>query len=273
MEHHIHADLLRRAVNLLVVGCGGSGSAFVAGLPYLHQSMLIAGHPGGLAVTLMDGDLISPSNCVRQSFSKAEVGLHKSAVMISRLNLFWGLNWKASTEFFTARTDAGRFDIVVGCVDTRTARRTIHSAVTGCRSQVGYYLDLGNSAASGQLVLGQPWNNRNRQSTTRLRTAGELFPELLESSLDGDDGPSCSALEAIERQEPYVNAVIAQHALALLARLFRYGTIDHHGAFVGVTQSRVQPIAVNPVLWRKMRRRGRKLIAGVQSRAARTQAA
>jgi hypothetical protein len=53
-----------------------------------------------------------------------------------------------------------------------------------------------------------------------------------------------------------VNATLANHALALLARLFRHGSITHHAAFVNVAGSRVQPIAVNPSTWRGLRRRG-----------------
>jgi len=34
--HRIHSELLERQVCVLVVGCGGTGSAVVAGLPYLH---------------------------------------------------------------------------------------------------------------------------------------------------------------------------------------------------------------------------------------------
>ena len=90
--HTLTAELLRREVRVLVVGCGGNGTAVAAGLPYLHQAMLVAGHPGGLRVTLMDGDIISPANCVRQPFTSAEIGLAKAVVMVSRLNLFWGLN-------------------------------------------------------------------------------------------------------------------------------------------------------------------------------------
>ena len=66
--HTLHPELLQRAVRVLVIGCGGSGSAIASGLPYLHQAMLIAGHPGGLHVTIMDGDIISPANCFRQPF-------------------------------------------------------------------------------------------------------------------------------------------------------------------------------------------------------------
>ena len=258
--HTLPAELLRREVRVLVVGCGGNGTAVASGLPYLHQAMLVAGHPGGLQVTLMDGDIISPANCVRQPFSSAEIGLAKAVVMVSRLNLFWGLKWTASPEFLSKQSKIGDFDVVIGCVDTRAARILIDEHVQGWRSRVGYWLDLGNSADSGQFVLGQPLNGRNRRSTDRLRTAPEILPELADKSLDTGDGPSCSAVEALERQEPFVNMTLAQHALALLTRLFRYGCIDHHGALVNLRQNRVQPLAINGEVWRTMRRRGRRLM-------------
>jgi sulfur-carrier protein adenylyltransferase/sulfurtransferase len=57
--HHIHPELLKHKVRVLVVGCGGNGSAIAAGLPYLHQALLAYGHPEGLQVTLLDADVIS----------------------------------------------------------------------------------------------------------------------------------------------------------------------------------------------------------------------
>ena len=130
----------------------------------------------------------------------------------------------------------------------------------GWRSRVAYWLDLGNSSDSGQFVLGQPLNGRNRHSALRLRTSAELFPEIVEASLDDDGTPSCSALEALERQEPFVNQVLAYHALALLTQLFRFGRIEHHGAFVNVRENRVQPIWINHTLWQRLRRRGRRTL-------------
>jgi PRTRC genetic system ThiF family protein len=259
--HTLTAELLRREVRVLVVGCGGNGSAVAAGLPYLHQAMLVAGHPGGLQVTLMDGDIISPANCVRQPFSSAEIGLAKAVVMVSRLNLFWGLSWTASPEFLSEQSKIGDFDVVIGCVDTRAARRVIGKHVQGWRSRVGYWLDLGNSGDSGQFVLGQPLNGRNRRSAERLRTAPELFPEIVRELLDDDGVPSCSSLEALERQEPFLNQALAYHALALLTRLFRYGRIEHHGAFINVRENRVQPLMMGALLWRRMRRRGQRSLA------------
>ena len=263
--HRLHEELLRRTVEVLVVGCGGNGSAIAAGLPYLHSAMLAQGHPHGLHVTVMDGDIVSPFNCVRQPFARSEVGINKAIVLVNRINLFWGLDWAAIPRALTEKTlhpedvpygdQCLRPDIVIGCVDTRAARATIAKSVSGS-SLTGYYMDLGNSASGGQFVLGEPLNYRNRRSRTRLRIVGELYPEMMDETLDQDNEPSCSALEALDRQWPFVNSVLAHHALALLARLFRYGEIPYHGAFVDVVAARAVPFPVDPELWRKVRRRG-----------------
>jgi PRTRC genetic system ThiF family protein len=225
--------------------------------------MLVQGHPYGLRITVMDGDSVAAVNCVRQPFSRGEIGLNKGIVLVSRINLFWGLTWQAVPHPLTAETLASSYagsgepslrpDIVVGCVDTRAARAVIAKSTAG-RSGVGYWLDLGNSASSGQFVLGEPQNARNKRSRARLRTVAELYSEVVDPALDDDNEPSCSAIEALERQECFVNAVLAQHALSLLARLFRYGEISHHGAFVDIATSRSVPLAIDPVLWRRARR-------------------
>ena len=106
------------------------------------------------------------------------------------------------------------------------ARGAIQDWTSGS-SRVDYWLDLGNKSDGGQFVLGEPLNGRNWRSAKRLRTIAELFPEVVNAQLR-DDGPSCSAVEALDRQEPFVNPTLANHALALLARLFRYGRISYH---------------------------------------------
>ena len=256
MKHTMPVHLLqRRAIRVVVVGCGGNGSVMAMGLPYIHQALLLSGHAGGLDVTLIDGDVVSPTNCVRQPFSQSEIGLSKSVVMASRINLFWGLQWKAIQGHVSKSQKVEDCDIVISCVDTRSARAGIDKVVGG-NASVTYWLDLGNGADGGQFVLGQPWNRRNPRRAERLRTASELFPEITDTTLDEDTAPSCSAAEALERQEPFVNQTLASHALALLARLFRHRELDVHGAFVSVAHQRVQPLDIDHATWRKARRRG-----------------
>jgi len=181
--------------------------------------------------------------------------------LVNRLNLFWGLKWKAVPVHlrqgtFISRSYSGddlRAHIVVGCVDTRAARAAIRDAV-GKWSTVSYWLDLGNNADSGQFILGEPLNERNRRSKLRLRTAGELFPEIVDPNLDHDGEPSCSSAEALERQEPFVNSTLAQHALALLARLFRYGTVCYHGGFISLATGVSSRLPIDASMWRRLRR-------------------
>ncbi len=252
-EHTIPSVLLEKTVRITVVGCGGTGSAVASGLPYLHQAMLALGHPGGLDVTLVDGDRISRINCVRQPFSESEIGLHKATVLATRLNLFWGLGWKGTPQFL----DEGwreETDIVIGCVDSRKARNMILGSQAYWNSH--YWLDLGNNASTGQFVLGQPENGKNKKCHMRLPTVADLFPEIVNPRLDKKDRlPSCSSVEALQRQEPFINQTVAYHALALLARLFRYGRLLHHGGFINLATGRISPLPVNPTVWHRIAKR------------------
>jgi len=135
-------------------------------------------------------------------------------------------------------------------VDTRAARATICDAVVRW-STVSYWLDLGNNADGGQFILGEPLNERNRRSKLHLRSGVERYPEIGDPSLDDDGEPSCRALEALQRQEPFVNSTLAQHALALLARLFRYGEISYHGGFINLASGVTSVLRIDPQCWKR----------------------
>jgi hypothetical protein len=68
-----------------------------------------------------------------------------------------------------------------------------------------------------------------------------------------DRVPPCGALEALERQEPFVNQTLAYQKLAMLARLIRYGRLSYHGGFVNLCTGRTTSLPVDPVLWQRMR--------------------
>jgi len=86
--------------------------------------------------------------------------------------------------------------------------------------------------------------------------APELFPELINAKLDKKDRlPPCSALEALERQEPFVNQTLAYQALAMLARLFRYGRLSYHGGFVNLQTGRTTSLPVDTIVWQRMKAR------------------
>jgi PRTRC genetic system ThiF family protein len=226
------------------------------GLPYLHQALKVWGHSYGLRVTAIDPDTVSPTNCVRQPFSQSDIGQYKAEVLIGRLNQFWGLNWDAiTTPYDKAITRVysnfyyGCSTITVGCVDSRRARHQILTNTGG-----GYWLDFGNSPGTGQFVLGQFKcdEKRRRTEAPRLPLVTELFSEIADPTLPEEDLPSCSALEAIERQEPFVNQCLANAGLSMLTQLLRYGQLSFHGGFFNMKTGAISPIKVDEALWRRM---------------------
>src|SRR6202451_121069 len=257
-EHALLKSLCRRGqpLRVLIVGAGGNGSAMLLGLPYLHQAMKVWGHAGGIHVMLVDGDLVSETNCVRQPFASADVGLNKATVLINRVNLFWGLRWQAHPEHFhkdSLRTNSAGPHLIIGCVDTRVARQAILSAVNRANDSTVYWLHPRHNASSGQYVLGQPLNAANHRSAVRLRTIAELYPEIADTEAGEDPLPSCSAAEALERQEPFINQVFANSALAMVGRLFRYGVLSHHGAFFNAATGRMAALPVDSRMWERVR--------------------
>jgi len=242
MTHNLHPQLLERPIRILVVGCGGNGSSMASGLPYLHQALLAFGHPGGLAVTLIDPDTVSETNCVRQPFCRTEIGFPKAIVLAHRVNLFWGLNWQGVHATMQRLKKGSDVDFVIGCVDTRKARRAIDKWVLN--SRVLYWLDLGNNSSSGQFVLGQPKNSVNRKKKDRLATVAELYPEILNRHKKDDAQPSCSAAEALTRQEPFINQNLAYQALAMLTQLLRHCSLSYQGAFCNLATGQVVPIPI-----------------------------
>ena len=249
LPHTVNTRLLHRAVKVAVIGAGGSGSQMLTGLAQLHHAMVSLGHPGGLDVIAVDDDVVSPSNVGRQMFYPSDVGQYKADVLINRINLTMGTAWSSSiTRIETSSRMTS--DIVIGCVDTRKARKAIFEA-----GRVGgstYYLDLGNRQHDGQVILGEFPNPSLDKSRVRLPTVADLFPETCDPDQEGlDTGPSCSLAEALEKQSLFVNRGVSLYALNMLFELFRYGGLSHHGVFINLKTARTNPLPIDPETWKR----------------------
>ena len=81
----------------------------------------------------------------------------------------------------------------------------------------------------------------------------ELFPEIVEPKHDERDSlPSCGAVEALTRQEPFINQSLANLALAMLARLFRHGRLSYHAGFVNLAGGMTAAVPVSPSAWQRL---------------------
>jgi PRTRC genetic system ThiF family protein len=255
MEHHIVNDLLDKRVTVHLVGVGGNGAQTAACLARLDIAMRALGHPYGLHVSAFDADRVSEANVGRQLYSAADIGRHKAIVTVHRLNQFYGLDWTAVPRRYEDAQEAHPFsrgaDILISCVDSRAARRQLHRLAFDGDVGYRYWLDLGNTESTAQVVLGQPASRRTNGDQARLPCVTELFPELLESDVPDDDRPSCSVRMSLASQGLFVNDVAVRFAAQLLYELFSKGRIAAHGVVVNLDSKRSGPIEVDPRTWER----------------------
>lgn len=85
-------------VTVNLIGAGGTGSQVLTCLARLDITLRGLGHPG-LFVTLYDPDIVTESNIGRQLFSPSDMGLNKAQCLITRINNFFGNDWKGLRRF------------------------------------------------------------------------------------------------------------------------------------------------------------------------------
>lgn len=243
VEYFLKSRFLTKPVNVLLVGAGGTGSNVLMMLAQLHHTMISLGHPYGLNVSVMDGDTVSATNVGRQAFFPSDVGLYKAEVLVNRVNLAFGLHWSAQAEYLEEEYSAN-MDIIIGCVDTRKARKIISEP---SYAHTVLWLDFGNLKNSGQAIIGEICFD---QKEKKLPNVADLFPEIVDFAADQDDSePSCSLAESLARQSLFINRAVAIHGMQMLSDLFRNGKITYHGVFVNLQSGCTVPLAVDPKTW------------------------
>lgn len=248
MPHFTPSNMLQRRVSVALIGCGGNGSQMLTGLARLNHALTALGHRG-LRVRAYDPDTVSEANMGRQLFGSFDVGSSKAIVLVNRINAFFGLDWEAHF----GRYELNNFhpDIMVVCVDSAKARYEIHMLTRS--SPPSYLMDMGNRAADGQVIFGQPdmaarGEAQPQPGHVRLPSVYSLLPELIDASAPEDDTPSCGLAEALERQELFVNQAVVTPALSILWEFFRHGQLTWHGAFVNLRTGSMRPLQVQEAI-------------------------
>ena len=245
-------------ISVNLIGAGGTGSQMLTALARMNHALTELNH-AGLSVRLWEDDVISEANLGRQLFADSELGLHKSVALINRTNRFFGTDWKAETIKFEKDVlgklqDNMKSEIYISCVDSVKSRFDIAEILNELkidkghyRNQCKYWMDFGNSQFTGQVLLStignirQP-NSEKYKTVENLPFVTEEFGELLKHSETEDDTPSCSLAEALEKQDLFINSVLAQMGSSLLWNLFRNGLTENRGFFLNLKSFYSQPI-------------------------------
>lgn len=166
-------------VTIALIGCGGTGSQVLTCLGRISYSLQQLGHPG-FHVQAYDEDIVSQANIARQLFALNDLGLNKANVLITRINRFFGTCWEAIPNHYTMKT-AELANITITCVDTVKAHLTVSEVLTKNKHysqwepylKPYYWLDFGNQANTGQVVLGTV-KKLEQPKSKKFKTVAEL---------------------------------------------------------------------------------------------------
>lgn len=237
-------------ITVSLIGCGGTGSQVLTCLGRMNKTLIALGHPG-LHVTAYDPDEVSEANIGRQLFSPGDIGLNKAIVLVTRLNRFFETAWEAHPQLYKHSLAA---NITITCVDNVKSRLSLSKNIiltkdSGTRYQPYmrsfYWLDFGNSANTGQVILGTTFDTKQPKSR-KYKTIGKLpcVTERFDLTKvnEKDSGPSCSLAEALEKQDLFINSTLANLGCNLIWKLFREGMIDHSGLYLNLKTMNVNHI-------------------------------
>lgn len=251
---HFLAEYLANPVHPItvdLVGCGGSGSIMLSCLANINSALQSLGRKG-LDITAYDNDTVTEANLGRQLFSRADLDCNKADALVTRFNRIYGTSWESVPEKYKFNDKA---NIIITCTDNIASRQYISrmfnekekiqsSYGTNNEHKNYYWLDMGNTQSTGQAVLGskeihQP-TSAKYETVSKLPTVTDMYKFTKKD--EKDSGPSCSLAEALNKQDLFINRIIATQAADILWRLLKQGYINIHGFFTNLDTSRTIPI-------------------------------
>lgn len=236
-----------------VIGAGGTGCQVLTALARINCALMSLGHPG-LDVTVYDDDIVTRANLGRQLFTPLEVGANKAEVLATRINRFFDFEWEAIPERYPSKDADTVANITISCVDNVKARLEIAKHLrkwknkgNDDRTRAYYWLDFGNTADSGQVILGTV-NPIEQPKSKKFEVVNELpcidqFFDLTAVD-EKESGPSCSLAEALTKQDLFINSSLSQLGCDLLWKLISKGSVGQNGLFLNLNTSKMNPINI-----------------------------
>jgi PRTRC genetic system ThiF family protein len=233
-------------IKILVIGSGGNGSKVLTSLARINQT-LIGLERLPIQVTIMDPDKVEEFNVGRQLFSQNDIGQYKAEVLITRLNRFFGTEWLADTNTFTASTNINNYNIVISCVDNIEARRniayqfkkSIKSNNYNEHNKLFYWLDFGNGKDYGQVILGSrniPQPKSKYKTLSKLKSFIDLYPKVKDEE---EDGPSCSYQESLNKQSLFINSTLVELGMNMFYNLLLNYKTNYNSIFLNLDKVKV----------------------------------
>ena len=255
--------------NILVVGCGGTGSRLVPLLAQFLRSLMKEHNPRGWLgtpnIALCDFDTIEEKNLLRQNFIKSDIGKNKEVVLAERYGRAYGMNILPITTAIDSCNDIHnifyqKFEadvraqplMIIMCVDSVEARRKIlgnafHLSVNSQTvAQNIFIIDSGNEDNFGQVNFFNPIIPVRKDEAA---AALDSLPKLITSYVDSSHMPmdvdhylnmvampgqgSCADLD----QTLAINAIIATTIMGIVQNYYYRKPMTYNKVHIGLDGS------------------------------------
>jgi PRTRC genetic system ThiF family protein len=224
-------------LDLILIGCGGTGGWLAVNLPRIAYVQKQAGK--NVSVTFIDPDRVEVTNIPRQNFTPNDLELPKASVLAARYGWQWGIEISAIVSPFRADMAISRLrhlTICIGAVDNPEARAEIAKVLN--IGKTTFWLDCGNHYDSGQVLLGSRDTADNMKGAfhvptfcTALPSPALQHPDLLVEQASIQKVLSCGESAIANAQSMSINHRIADEALDMLLRLLT-GTLTRFATYV-----------------------------------------
>jgi molybdopterin/thiamine biosynthesis adenylyltransferase len=203
-------------VDLIIVGCGGTGSYFIQNISRVAK-VLRETKNIDIDMLLYDADVVETKNLVRQNFTMKDIGRSKAESMAAKVSGGFQIPAKAFSQYLETPADVieiltesynkNHFPIIIGCVDSMQCRKIIDTAMKEIKFKA-MWIDAGNEEFFGQVII----NTVNGSDLADLEEMGieegffnlpsfvDIAPELFEGNLQKTSEISCAehAMENVQ---------------------------------------------------------------------------
>lgn len=237
-------DFTRFPWTTTVVGCGGTGGWVAEGLARIL--------PPQAQLLLVDHDTVEERNLSRQNFLPEELGRYKAEALAHRL----AHRYRRAAAYSVAALKIGQrapsySGLLIGCVDNPQARQAL--AALAAQMYQGWWIDAGNGASFGQVLIGNATRGRLRSGfceahhiCARLPLPSLQRPALLvEPPPVAADDPSCAVAVDLGEQSPTINQAIAAIVLEVVRRMVQ-GTCPWMGLSLDLEAGQMRPTLATP---------------------------
>lgn len=212
----------------------------ISELAALNNTLHAVGHPG-LFVSVYDDDVISFENMGRARFNEGMIGINKAQAIVTAVNRYFNYSWLYYQEKYVPTviernsvlrtTTTSMPNIMISCTDSNKFRVKMNNWIEELSLQYKnepkehkpyLWIDCGNSATTGQILF----TNTFADDSPKLYSIEDHYGPL---PIKEDPQPSCSSIEAIGKQDPFINSLIATYAVKMFWQLLKDGELNHQG--------------------------------------------